>query len=316
MEYYIALDGGTSNTRLRLISDEGVVSVKKLPIGAGSAGGREKWCAAICDAAHSLLEENGLKREEIRAMIGAGMITSEYGLCPLTHLAAPAGIAELAAGMKEVEIAGLEIPCFFIPGVKQVGDHAEGSDMMRGEEAEVIGLLPYAGRDAVYVLPGTHAKHVFVDGEGRISSFKTFMTGEMIGAIAGGTILRDAVDLSVEDFDRDALIRGCDFAAQEGMLAALFKVRIMKNLFAADKKACYSFFLGALLSDEIRSLRKYGKKCVLVAGKPSLRFATEFLLRHGSAAELVTCPEVAIENASAMGVIEIYKYAEKVKCLK
>jgi hypothetical protein len=47
-----------------------------------------------------------------------------------------------------------------------------------------------------------------------------------------------------------------------------------------------------------------------------LRLATEFLLRHGSAAELVTCPENAIENASAMGVIEIYKYAEKVKCLK
>ena len=40
MKYYIALDGATSNTRLRLIAHGAVISVEKLSIGAGSAGGK------------------------------------------------------------------------------------------------------------------------------------------------------------------------------------------------------------------------------------------------------------------------------------
>lgn len=306
MRYYITLDGGTSNTRLRLIKDGAIVAVEKLSIGASTAGGKAAWCAAIKAKTVELLSKNGLTEKDITALIGSGMITSEYGICPLAHLPAPAGIAELSKGMVRCEMEGMAIPCYFIPGVKQIGKKAEDTDMMRGEEAEVIGLLPYGGTDCVYVLPGTHAKHVFVDGEGRISAFKTFMTGETIGAISSGTILRDAVDLSVEDFDRDALIRGYDFAVSEGTLAALFKVRIMKNLFGSDKRACYSFFLGALLADEIQSLRTYGEKRVLIAGKPSLRLATEFLLRHSSALQLVSCPEEAIENASVLGAVHIF----------
>lgn len=311
MKHYIALDGGTSNTRLRLISDGKILSVEKLSIGAGTAGTRERWSGAIRDAALSLLEKNGLEMKDVRAVIGAGMITSEYGLCPLTHLPAPAGASELAAGMAKLEIPGLEIPCFFVPGVKQLGESAEASDMMRGEEAETVGLLPYGGADCVYVLPGTHAKHVFVDGEGRITSFKTFMTGELIGAISSSTILRDAVDLSVEGFDAEALLAGYDAAVQNGISAALFKTRIMKNLFCAGKRACYSFFLGALLSDEIRSLENSGARRVLVAGKPALRLPTELLLEKRTEIKIAACPEAAIENASAFGVIEIYKIMEK-----
>ena len=150
MCYYIALDGGTSNTRLRLIEDDTIVSVKKLSIGAGTAGGRSAWCAAIQEKTDELLSERGIAEKDVTALIGSGMITSEYGICPLAHLPAPAGISELAAGLVACDIAGLSIPCYFIPGVKQMGKTAEDTDMMRGEEAEVIGLLPYGGTDCVY----------------------------------------------------------------------------------------------------------------------------------------------------------------------
>ena len=49
--YYIALDGGTTNTRLRLIKDGAVSAVKKLPLGAGNAGGKAPWSAAVAKAA-------------------------------------------------------------------------------------------------------------------------------------------------------------------------------------------------------------------------------------------------------------------------
>lgn len=311
MKYYIALDGGTSNTRLRLLKNGAVQAVEKLSIGAGNAGGKEKWSAAVSVAARSLLEKNGLLEKDIAAVIASGMVTSEYGLCPLAHLPAPAGIRELHAGMKKTQLAGLDIPCFFIPGVKQNAASAEDADMMRGEEAEVIGLLPFGGANCTYVLPGTHCKHVTVDGEGRISRFQTFMTGEMIAALSGATILRDAVDLSVQGFDPEALLRGYDAAERNGLGSALFKTRIMKNLYAADARACYSFFLGALLMDEIRSLSRAEEKRVLIAGKPSLREPMVYLIEKRTELISVSADADAIENASVRGALRIFEYEEK-----
>lgn len=235
------------------------------------------------------------------------MITSEYGVCALAHLPAPAGLSALAAGMTEKKIEGLDIPTYFVPGVKVLSSDAEKTDMMRGEEAEVMGLLPIGGYDCAYVLPGTHSKHVFVDGEGRIARFATFMTGEMIAALSSATILRDAVDLSVKGFDPEALLRGYDAACALGLTAALFKARIMKNLFAADACACYSFFLGALLSDEIRALEKSGASRALIAGKASLRLPMEHLLRVRSGVLPVSCPEEILEAASALGAVRVFE---------
>lgn len=306
--YYIALDGGTTNTRLRLIKDGAVFAVKKLPLGAGNAGGKAPWSAAVAKAAKELLSENSLAQMDIAAVIASGMVTSEYGLFPLAHLPAPAGIADLHAGMAETKIEGLTIPCFFIPGVKQNAPSAEDADMMRGEEAEVIGLLPFGGANCTYVLPGTHCKHVTVDGEGRISRFQTFMTGEMIAALSGATILRDAVDLSVKGYDPDALLRGYDAAAKNGLGAALFKTRIMKNLFAESPLACYSFFLGALLADEIQSLARGEARKVLIAGKPSLRDPMLTLIEKRTDLAAVPCDADATENASVLGAIRIFEY--------
>lgn len=311
MTYYIALDGGTTNTRLRLIENGAICAVEKLSIGAGNAGGKEKWSAAVAEAARKLLEKNSLKESDISAVIASGMVTSEYGLCPLAHLPSPAGIDELHNGMKETRIAGIGIPCFFIPGVKQVANRAEDADMMRGEEAEVIGLLAFGGENCTYVLPGTHSKHVTVDGEGRIAHFQTFMTGEMIAALSSATILRDAVDLSVEGYDPEALLRGYDAAVKNGLGAALFKTRIMKNLYSADARACYSFFLGALLSDEIQSLARGEEKRVLIAGKSALRNPMVYLIEKRTDLVSVDCDADAIENAAVRGAVRIFEYGEK-----
>ena len=310
MRYYVALDGGTTNTRLRLLANGAVCAVEKLSIGAGNAGGKEKWSAAVAEAAKKLLEKNGLAECDVAAVIASGMVTSEYGLCPLAHLSAPAGIEELHNGMKQTRITGLDIPCFFIPGVKQVADRAENADMMRGEEAEVVGLLAYGGENCTYVLPGTHSKHVTVDGKGKITHFQTFMTGEMIAALSSATILRDAVDLSVESYDPEALLAGYDAAVKNGLGAALFKTRIMKNLYSADARACYSFFLGALLSDEMQSLARGDEKRVLIAGKSALRDPMVYLIEKRTDLVSVNCEAEAIENAAVCGAVRIFEYGE------
>ena len=69
------------------------------------------------------------------------MITSEFGLYNLPHITVPAGIKELYDAMKEVTIPEIsEIPFVFIPGVKVTGEGLHKTDMMRGEETELVGL--------------------------------------------------------------------------------------------------------------------------------------------------------------------------------
>jgi 2-dehydro-3-deoxygalactonokinase len=62
-------------------------------------------------------------------------------------------------------------------------------DVMRGEEVQNFGLSKVVNQESLYViLPGTHAKYVvYIDGE--ITSFSTFMTGELFSLLSEFSIL-------------------------------------------------------------------------------------------------------------------------------
>lgn len=88
-----------------------------------------------------------------------------------------------------------------LPEIKVGGDLLENTDMMRGEETEFIGLSEKLQSGCIYVLPGSHSKLIKTDEQGRISSFVTTLTGEMIFALSQSTILKDAVDFSQTETD-------------------------------------------------------------------------------------------------------------------
>ena len=65
---------------------------------------------------------------------------------------------------------------------------------MRGEEVQIFGAMRLAGlADSMYVLPGTHSKWATVRG-GKITGFRTFMTGEVYGLFAQHSILARTLD--------------------------------------------------------------------------------------------------------------------------
>jgi hypothetical protein len=145
-----------------------------------------------------------------------------------------------------------DIPFVFIRGVKLAGDRLEDADMMRGEETELLGMGDL--EEGLYILPGSHSKLIEVDQAGRIVSFRTEMTGEMIAALAEHTILAGALDLKNTSCMWESLWEGYCYCDAHGLNEALFKVRILKNLFGVTADAAYSFFLGVVLHDEIRSI--------------------------------------------------------------
>ena len=310
MKKYLTIDGGTTNTRVTLVSDGRVVDQAKIAVGARSCiGGAEALKQAILAEIDNLCLRNSIDIQEIDAIIASGMITSEYGLYHLDHISAPAGIPELHRGIRRVENALGSLPCHFIPGVKQ--SSGEAVDMMRGEETEIFGLPTgeYV-EDTVTVLPGSHSKHIRLDGKGRISAFRTLITGEAISAMAEGTILKGAVKLGGAAPDRDAILAGYDAAREHGLYEALFRVRTNRLLLGKGEGESNGFFLGAMLSDEIASLAGSGAKRAVIGGKAELREPLSLLLRERTDIEVIALSDGATSKATALGAVKIYEFDE------
>ena len=310
MKHYITIDGGTTNTRISLVTNGSVTETKKIPIGAKDCTNSTKdFKRRIAEEIDNICLHNSLTTGEIEAFIASGMITSSYGLYNLEHVDAPAGIPELHEGMRRVEKVFGELPCHFIPGVKKPTEDPIAADMMRGEEAELFGLLgEESTENTMFVLPGSHSKHIFIDSEHRISDFKTLLTGEAIFAIASDTILKDAVNLDVREFDKNALLSGYEAAEKSGLYEALFKVRTQKALANKSKAECYSFFLGVMLTEEVSSIRRTSVKKVVIGGKAELREPLAYLLRRKMSFDVKALTDEECEAAAARGAVLIYEY--------
>ncbi len=307
MKRYIAIDGGTTNTRVFLTEDEKIISSVKIPIGARkNIDGTAALKSALRDAISDLLSAAGISESDITAVIASGMITSEFGLINLPHLVAPAGTAVLHRGItpKSVpEVTRLEIN--FIPGVKTVGE-LEFTDMMRGEETELMGIYSPEYGECIFVLPGSHSKIIRTDGCGRITTFSTTLTGEMLASLSEGTILRDAVSLDCGKIDEESLFAGYEYAHAHGLNEALFKTRILKNIFAKSPVACYSFFLGAVLADEIDTIAKSEAKTVVIGGKKQIKLATVSLIEHYLDKRVITLTDSEVDTSTVRGMIKIF----------
>ena len=156
-------------------------------VGASSAeaDGNRALRGAVAEELSVIQARHGLRAERV---VIAGMITSGSGLYELAHVPAPAGADELAAGAKRIEMPDITpAPILCLPGMKCFCDGQ--SDMMRGEEVEIMGALgaPEEGPRALIHF-GSHNKLILTKN-GRITRSMTTLTGELLAAVTGHTIL-------------------------------------------------------------------------------------------------------------------------------
>ena len=311
MANYLTIDGGTTNTRINLVSDGEIADTVKLKIGVRSnIDEKDTYKNEIKHGIHKILENNEMTESDIERIICSGMITSELGLCPLEHLKLPCGIYELCKGLYEIVISEIsEIPFVFIRGVKtECGSFGE-ADMMRGEETELFGITDNPESGCLYVLPGSHSKLIYTDDEGRIKHFSTEFTGEIIEAVATGTILKDVIDLNNTEIDEQFLQKGYMYAKENGVNAAFFKVRILKTIFSCSDVQTYSFFIGVALSAEINNIIKSAPNKVVIAGKKQLKQPMSILINKNSDKETECVADDISKFAAAYGMVKIYEYA-------
>jgi 2-dehydro-3-deoxygalactonokinase len=137
---------------------------------------------------------------------------------------------------------------------------------MRGEEAQLIGLIKLneilinKSRNLVFVLPGTHSKHIFVKN-GFITDFQTYMTGELFNLVKKHSVLKDSVlsELTSQMNDQseiDAFLRGIEVSGSSSVLHNLFTVRTNELFDKFSKNENLFFLSGLLIGTEVRELKK------------------------------------------------------------
>ena len=201
-----------------------------------------------------------------------------------------------------------DIPFVFMRGVKTESTVEADFDMMRGEETELCGIIDGKYGECIYVLPGSHSKIIKTDDLGRIVSFSTMLTGEMIAALSQGTILKDAIDLSVDEINCEYLIKGYEYAKDAGINKALFKVRILKNNFNCSKEELYSYFVGIILCDEILYIANDFAKTVVLGGREQIKKAMAQILRKTTDKNVIELDKKTVDNSTSYGMIKIYEH--------
>lgn len=309
MKKYITIDGGTTNTRIYLVFGSNVIASINLSVGAkDNSDGTDNYKNEIKNGIEKILNDNNISSSDIECILASGMITSELGLCNLPHIVAPVGIEELNSGLHRTILPTIsDVPFVFIPGVIVKSESYEFTDMMRGEETELFGLDTCYISNSLIIMPGSHSKWILTDKNSKISSIKTMLTGEMIASLSENTILKDAIDLRTDTFDADFLEYGYKYSLLHGLNEALFKIRILKTKFSIDAVKLYSFFMGAILQGEIKSVEKLKVDRIIVGGKRILRECTVFLLKNITDAEIIDAGDNSI-FATPIGAVKIYEF--------
>lgn len=314
MSNYIAIDGGTTNTRINLVTDNKIKDIMKYGVGAGkSIESKNILRDTIKNGISEILKKNNMQKSEIKRILASGMLTSEFGICKLDHIKAPVGIRELHNAMKETVLHDIsDIPFVFMRGVKTDCTKLDDADMMRGEETELMGIMDNSYGDSVYILPGSHSKIIRTDKDGRITDFSTTLTGEIIAALSQHTILRDAVGLDVISLDNKCLTEGFEYCRKNGINKSAFKVRVLKNMFSKSKVEVYSFFMGVVLCGEILEIIKLNPNRVVIGGKKQIKKAMCEILSQNIKCEIVCVSDASADEAATLGMIKIFEYGSNI----
>ena len=120
-------------------------------------------------------------------MVGArqGWLDAGYYTVPWPAQAAKQSVTRL----QRVPDVDPRMTVYIAAGLSQ----KQPTDVMRGEETQVLGLMQTLNQSAGLVcLPGTHSKWVSYE-DARVVSFSTYMTGELYALLSKQSILRHSV---------------------------------------------------------------------------------------------------------------------------
>jgi 2-dehydro-3-deoxygalactonokinase len=249
---FIGIDWGTTNRRVYLIEEDRVSRTERDDHGAARV-------------AHDGFAEEAAN---IRARFGdlpilmAGMVGSTVGWREAPYVACPAGLADLAGHLLQIDARTA-----IVPGLSLLdGGRA---DVMRGEEVQFLGAVE-AGLvppDCLLVQPGTHSKWARI-ADGRIADFTTAMTGELFALLKTHSLL--SAQLQAEVVAGPAFDAGVADGARRDLAASMFGVRAAKLLGQRADDDAASFASGILIGAEVSARLAEDTETVHILADPVL----------------------------------------------
>ncbi len=253
---FIAVDWGTTNRRGYRIDADGRMS-DEFEDGKG--------ILSVGQGGFDLAVQELRERLGDLPLLMAGMVGSNRGWVEAPYVPCPAGLPELAARLKWIEPERVAI----VPGVAY--DAGDAADVMRGEEVQILGAFGEGmiGADALICHPGTHNKWIRLE-DGRITSFRTIMTGELFNLLREHSILADLLvqPAQIDEAFDAGVRRGL---SDDGLTAELFSVRARVLLGKARREDAASYTSGLLIGTDLRTaLKSAAGGEIVVMGRPEL----------------------------------------------
>lgn len=255
----IAVDWGSTNLRAKLIiegrqqqcltSRQGIKNI--------TAGNFEETLASLCaDWKESYPD---------LSILMSGMIGSREGWIEVPYCHTPAGLEDLANQLASIPTASLG-DVLVVPGLRH--DFPNGTtDVMRGEETEIFGVLAEVGDAAVTVCgPGTHSKWVNCQ-KGKIVSFRTWFTGEAFEKLTQDSLISGGGERDAGRIDDAAFIRGLEHSGRSGgLLHHLFLGRTDMLTKRVAAEYLPDLISGLLIGHEIREAKNFAEGAIQLIG--------------------------------------------------
>ncbi len=256
----IVVDWGTTHLRAYRLTASGEIQARKSAAKGIMSIAPGTFAPVLEEVLGDWLEQSD------RLILMSGMVGSRQGWFEVPYVQCPAGLHELAAGVKRLEWIGNRI-LSICPGL--ACRDADGvPEVMRGEEVQIMGVLPnISPRNSVSILlPGTHSKHALVQND-RIERFLTHMTGEIFALLRDHSILGRLA--SESRFDLDAFDAGIRRAQQpSGLLHHIFGVRTRILLNELEAASLADYLSGILIGHELISSPLLPP--IVIVGEPTL----------------------------------------------
>ena len=277
MQTFISCDWGTTTFRLRLINATTQVVLAETITQQGIAATYDLWktqqnsnrflfyCNYINEQIHQLEQQINSSLFQVPLII-AGMASSAIGMKELPYKKIPFIIQP-----QNLLVDVTEATTSFTHKIILISGACSATDVMRGEETITAGCAINKAFDKqLFILPGTHSKHVLIANE-MLADVKTYMTGELFQLLSTKSILVNSVEKNDATSEViNAFTKGVEDAKSLSLLNNIFHVRTNTLFDKLNKNENYYYLSGLLIGDELKQVIQYGIEAITIVSSGSL----------------------------------------------
>ena len=247
-------------------------------------------------------------------LVISGMAISSIGMINMPYENLPFSVTASTGYESRYQQNGA--PILLVTGV------CSADDLMRGEETQMIGLYHTAELNnelpgnGIFVLPGTHSKHISVIDKS-IVSIKTFITGELFHILRGHGTLSKSIAFLQEDRNanpenQSAFIKGIHDSKDGSLLNHLFQVRVNEILKKLNKEQNFYYLSGLLIGSEFDYLKKGNilsatNKLLVCCSSNLISYYTIVLKELGLMEDAIFIAPALFDKATVVGQLAVYK---------